>query len=64
MFLHHRPREILTQLYDRYGGLIPRDSVENGIDINIPYNVYQSINTLYYQVEKAIEISASNNKQY
>ena len=56
--------ELLHHLYNRYGVIIPNDIDDNDKRMKEPYDVTKPIETLYDQIEKAVEYADAGKAPY
>ena len=51
------PRDIITHLYTQYGNITPQDLQENDLKMKTPFDTTLPIETLYDQIEDAVELA-------
>ena len=57
-------RDIITHLYTQYGNITPQDLQENDLKIKTPFDTSLPIETLYDQIEDAVELADAGSTPY
>ena len=57
-------RQIIVHLYDNYGKLSPQDLKQNNDNMMTPYDVNTPIETLFEQIEEAVDIASEAGAPY
>ena len=57
-------RDIITHMYAQYGNITPQDLQENDTKMKTPFDVSLPIETLYDQIEDAVELADAGQTPY